>query len=165
MHFPKIPRWQRIIQSLATTEVISSGFLTKYLHRMDTAVLNLSQGRKSLTTMLTGLPVVVLSTIGARTGKTRTLPLAGIPDEDKIILIATSYGSPSHPAWYYNLLANPEIELRQNNHKGKYIARIAEPKERQDYWQLAVHYYPGYLSYEKRCNGREIPIFVLEPAG
>ena len=147
------------------TETISSAFLTKYLHRLDTPVLNLSRGRKSLTTMLTGLPVVVISTTGARSGKTRSLPLAGIPDEDKIILIATWYGNANHPAWYYNLRANPEVELSKNGIKSKYIARIAEPEERQDYWQLAVHYYPGYLSYEKRCNEREIPIFVLEPVG
>jgi deazaflavin-dependent oxidoreductase (nitroreductase family) len=165
MRYPQIPWWQRIIQKLAMTEVISSGFLTNYLHRMDNPVLNLSQGRKSLTTMLTGLPVVVLSTTGARSGKTRTIPLAGIPDEDKIILIPSWFGNASYPAWYYNLRANPEVTLNQNGLRGKYIARMAELEERQDYWQLAVYYYPGYQSYEKRCNGREIPIFVLEPLG
>ncbi len=165
MHYPQIPRWQRLIQRLAMIEVISSGFLSKYLHRMDTTVLKWSQGRKSLTTMLTGLPVVVLSTTGARSGVTRTIPVAGIPDGEKIILIPTSFGSPTYPGWYYNLRAHPEVKLSLNGQTQEYVARIANQEERQDYWQLAVYYYPGYQSYGKRNAGREIPIFVLEPVG
>jgi len=164
MQYPKIPRWQRIIQKLAMIEVISSGFLSKYLHHIDTAVLNMSQGRKSLATMLTGLPVVVVSTTGARSGKTRTIPLGGIPSGENIILIASWFGNPRYPAWYYNLRANPEVTVSQDGKSLEYIARLVEGKERQDCWQLAVHYYPGYQSYEGRTAGREIPIFILEPA-
>jgi len=165
MKYPKIPRWQRLIQRLAMIEVISSGFLSKYLHRMDTTVLKWSQGRKSLTTMLTGLPVVVLSTTGARSGVTRTTPVAGIPDGEKIILIPSNFGSTAYPDWYYNLRAHPEVKLSLNGQIQEYVARIADQEERQNYWQLAVYYYPGYQSYSKRNAGREIPIFVLEPVG
>jgi deazaflavin-dependent oxidoreductase (nitroreductase family) len=165
MHYPQIPWWQRLIQRLAMIEVISSGFLSKYLHRMDTTVLKWSQGRKSLTTMLTGLPVVVLSTTGARSGVTRTTPVAGIPDGEKIILIPSNFGSTAYPDWYYNLRAHPEVKLSLNGQIQEYVARIADQEERQNYWQLAVYYYPGYQSYEKHKAGREIPIIVLRPVG
>lgn len=146
-------------------EVISSGFLRKYLHRMDTSVLKWSQGRKSLTTMLTGLPVVVLSTTGARSGKIRSTPVVAIPHGENIILVPSSFGSSTHPDWYYNMRAYPEVALSSNGQTQAYMARIAEPEERQDFWKLAVYYYPGYQSYEERCGGREIPIFLLELIG
>lgn len=163
MDYPKIPGWKRIIQRLAMIEAISSRFLPKYLHQIDSAVLEMTQGRKNLSTMLSGLPVVVISTTGARSGKTRTIPLGGLPDGDNIILIATWFGNPRYPAWYYNLRANPEVIVSQEGQSRKYIARLADGKERQDCWQLAIHYYPGYQSYEQRTGGREIPIFILEP--
>lgn len=165
MYYPQIPLWQRIIQRLAQIEIISTRFLSKYLHRMDATVLKWSKGKKSLTTMLTGLPVVEISTTGARSGKTRTIPVAGIPDGEKIILVPSSFGSLTYPAWYHNLRAHPEVRLRLNGQTQEYVAHIASQEERQNYWQLAVYYYPGYQSYEKRGAGREIPIFVLEPVG
>ncbi len=155
--------WQSIIQRLAAIEFISSGILSKYLHRWDAAVLKWSNGKKSLTTRLTGLPVVVLTTTGARSGKTRTVPLAGYPDGENIILIASSLGSLQHPAWYYNLCANPQVQLSIDGQTGNYNARIAAKSEWERYWQLALDYYPGYQVYEERTGGREIPIFFLEP--
>jgi deazaflavin-dependent oxidoreductase (nitroreductase family) len=115
--------------------------------------------------MLTGLPVVVLYTTGARSGVTRTTPVAGIPDDEKIILIPSNFGSTAYPDWYYNLRAHPEVKLSLNSQIQEYVARIANQEERQNYWQLALYYYPGYQSYGKRNAGREIPIFVLEPVG
>jgi deazaflavin-dependent oxidoreductase (nitroreductase family) len=163
MHYPHIPWWQRIIQRLAMIDLISTGFLAKYLHRMDTTVLKWSKGGKSMTTMLAGLPVIVLFTTGARSGKSRTIPVAGIPDGEKIILVPSSFGSRKYPGWYYNLRAFPEVELSLKGHKKYYVARIADPEERLDYWQLALHYYPGYQLYEERSDGRKIPLFILEP--
>lgn len=163
MEHSPIRWWQRIIQRLASIEFISSGLLSKYLHRWDAAVLKWSNGEKSLTTMFTGLPVVVLTTTGARSGKPRNVPLAGYPDGENIILIASSLGSFHHPAWYHNLRANPRVQLIINGQTGNYNARIANKSEREGYWQLALDYYPGYQAYEQRCGGREIPIVVLEP--
>jgi deazaflavin-dependent oxidoreductase (nitroreductase family) len=163
MDLPHIPWWQRIIQRLASIEFISTYFLSKYLHRMDTVVLNWTQGKKNLTQMFTGLPVVVITTTGAKSGNTRTIPLAGIPDGEKIILVPTHFGQHNYPAWYYNLLANPKARLGQNGYSSEYIARIANQDEWGDYWNLAVHYYPGYQSYLERSGDRDIPLFVLEP--
>lgn len=164
MNYPHIPWWQRIIQRLATIQFISTGFLSKNLHRMDTAVLNWTHGRKNLTQMLTGLPVVVITTTGAKSGKPRTVPLAGLPDGEKIILVPTHFGQHHYPAWYYNLCANPTAQVRQNGSTKVYIARTADQLEWDEYWDLAVHYYPGYQSYLERSGDREIPLFVLEPA-
>jgi len=144
-------------------EVISNGVLSKNLHHMDNAVLRWSHGRFSLTEILTGLPVVVITTTGAKTGKPRTIPLAGLPDGDKIILVPTYFGQQKYPAWYYNLSANPTAQLTKNGHARKYSARIATPVEWEAYWNLAVYYYPGYQSYMERSGGREIPLFILEP--
>jgi deazaflavin-dependent oxidoreductase (nitroreductase family) len=163
MEHSPIRWWQRIIQRLASIEFISSGFLAKYLHRWDTAVLKWSKGERSLTTLLTGLPVVVLTTTGARSGKPRTIPLAGFPDGGNIILVASSLGNTHNPGWYYNLKANPEVQLNINDQSSNYVARVVDKSERERYWQLALSYYPGYVEYEKRCGGREIPIVVLEP--
>jgi deazaflavin-dependent oxidoreductase (nitroreductase family) len=146
-------------------EFISSRFLSKYLHRLDAAVLNWSHGRKSLTTMLTGLPVITLIAIGAKSGVTRTVLLAGYPDGEDIILVASSFGSRKCPAWYYNLQAYPEVQLNNKGQIGKYISHTANQAERDRYWQLVLDYYPGYQAYEQRSGGREIPILVLEPVG
>ena len=164
MEHSPISWWQRIIQRLASIEFISSGFLSRYLHRWDAAVLKWSNGKKSLTTIFTGLPVVVLTTTGARSGKPRNVPLAGYPDGENIILIASSLGSLHHPAWYYNLKAYPRVHLSIKGQTGNYNARIANELEWKRCWQLALDYYPYYQSYEERTGGREIPIFVLEPA-
>jgi deazaflavin-dependent oxidoreductase (nitroreductase family) len=163
MNYPHIPWWQRIIQRLATIKFISTGFLSKNLHRMDTAVLNWTHGKKNLTQMLTGLPVAVITTTGAKSGKPRTVPLAGLPDGEKIILVPTHFGQHHYPAWYYNLCANPTAQVQQNGSAKEYHARTANQDEWDEYWNLAVHYYPGYQSYLERSGEREIPIFVLEP--
>lgn len=146
------------------TNILSTGFLVKYLHRMDGAVLRWSHGKYSLTNWLSGLPVVVLTTTGAKTGKVRTVPLAGFPDGDNIFLVPTSFGTPHYPAWYHNLIANSQVKINLNGETRKYHARIVEEKkERDSYWQIALDYYPGYEAYEHRSGGRKIPIVLLEP--
>ena len=77
--------------------------------------------------------------------------------------VASSLGSLYHPDWYYNLKANPQVQLSVAGQSSSYYARIASKAEREQYWQLALEYYPGYQAYEGRTNGREIPIVVLEP--
>ena len=164
MDFPDIPRWQRIIQLLDSIEFIASGFLSQKLHKIDCAVLYRTGGKKNLTQMLTGLPVVVITTTGAKTGKPRTIPLAGLPDGDKIILVPTHFGQHTYPAWYYNLCAHPTAQLHQNGLIKEYTARTANTEEWKHYWKLAVHYYSAYEAYLERSGEREIPLFVLEPA-
>lgn len=155
--------WQRIVQKLAMTNFISSRFLAKFLHHIDAAVLRWSKGRISPTTLLAGLPVITLITTGAKSGKPRSVLLAGYPDGINFVLVASSFGSPNHPAWYYNLCANPAAEIILNGATKKYRARIVGRQEREKYWQIVMDYYPGYQAYQRRAGGREIPIFLLQP--
>ena len=156
--------WQRIIQKLATTKVISSGFLSKYLHHIDTAVLKWSNGRATLTTSLSGLPVVTLITTGAKSGQSRKVLLAGYPDGDDIFLVASSFGSLNYPAWYHNLCAHPQVQVNTNGKTRTYEAQVVKRGDRERYWQQALDYYPGYRAYEQRSGGREIPIVLLKLA-
>jgi len=116
-----------------------------------------------MVSLLGGLPVLTLTTTGARSGRKRDVPLIGIPDGIRIIVIASNFGKTNHPAWYYNLSANPEVEVTIGRRKGKYIAREAIEEEYDAYWEKAVSYYGGYDAYKKRTGGRKIPIIVLSP--
>ncbi len=156
------PNWfQRLIQKLAALRALS-WLLSHVLHRVDRAIDRLSRGRLNLTQALTGLPVVMLTTIGAKTGQPRTVPLVAIPDGENIILIASYFGNQHHPAWYYNLIAQPEAILTDHQHSGSCLAREAIDAERDRYWQRAVKVYAGYEAYKRRAK-RLIPIMLLTP--
>jgi deazaflavin-dependent oxidoreductase (nitroreductase family) len=120
-------------------------------------------GRHSLTSLLTGLPVVMMTTRGARSGQLRRVPLVPLVDGEAVILIASAFGSPHNPAWYHNLQAFPQATLSTNGESGIYRARPASAAEWSRYWQMAVETYPGYAAYRARCPEREIPILVLTP--
>jgi deazaflavin-dependent oxidoreductase (nitroreductase family) len=87
----------------------------------------------------------------------------GIEDGERIVLIGSNFGRARHPAWYYNLRANPEATLSVRGQTDRYIAREATEAEREHYWHQAVALYAGYAAYEKRTGGRTIPIMVLTP--
>ncbi len=109
------------------------------------------------------VPVMLLTTTGAKTGQPRTLPLLYITDGDRLILIASNYGGKSHPAWYRNLVANPRVEVLAGKYSGTYTAsEIMNPAERERAWALALDLYAGYGDYEKRAGDRTIPLVRLE---
>jgi deazaflavin-dependent oxidoreductase (nitroreductase family) len=153
---------QRIIKRAASTRA-GSWFFCHAAHRLDLSVIRLSKGRNSLTSIFAGLPVVTLTTIGAKSGQPRTIPLVGIPEDEMVVLIASNFGRAHHPAWYHNLRANPEATLSFHGRTGTYIAREATGPEREAYWQKAVELYAGYATYKERTKGREIPVMMLTP--
>jgi deazaflavin-dependent oxidoreductase (nitroreductase family) len=157
----KIPAWQRALQRFLMKRPVTS-FVAPILHHADAVLLRLSGGRLDFS-RAAGLPVIELTTVGAKTGKSRTLPLAGYPDGDKFVLIASNFGRERNPAWYYNLKANPECVVKKKEQVGTYIARETEGEERERYWNLAVFYYIGFEAYKQRVSHRVIPIMVLEP--
>ena len=106
-------------------------------------------------------PCLLLTTKGARTGKTRTIPLVYVRDGKNLVLIASKGGNPRHPAWYLNLKTNPVVEVFLDGKTGRYTARDAEGEERERLWKKAVGVYSGYEKYRKRAGGREIPVVVL----
>lgn len=158
-HRPNL--FQRLIQRLAALRA-SSWLLARVLPHLDRGLDRLSGGRINLTQALSGLPVVLLTTIGAKTGQRRSVPLVAIPDGHNVILIATWFGNRHHPAWYYNLIAQPAVTLTNHRHSANYQAREVIESERETYWQRAANVYAGYAAYKRRAQ-RVIPIMLLTP--
>ena len=136
--------------------------LSHVAHRLDRFLMTVTNGRYSAAGLLAGLPLISLTTIGAKSGQPRTIPLLGIPDGDNLIVIASNWGQGRHPAWYYNVRANPKVQLGLNGRVFDYVAYETEGKERQRCWQMAVQVYPGYNAYKKWSGTRQIPVIVLE---
>lgn len=133
------------------------------MHHIDQLVLRLSNGRYSASSVAAGLPIVTLTTTGAKSGAPRSVPLVGIPDGEDVILIASNWGQTFYPAWYHNLRAHPQAALSINGRTGTYTAREAIGEERERYWQMATRLYRGYDLYKQRTGGRPIPVMVLTP--
>ena len=155
--------WHSLLRSYGATRV-GTRINRTLLLRLDRLVIQLSGGRATATAWVAGLPMIMLTTTGAKSGKARTTPLIGIPDGRKIIVIASNWGQKKHPAWYINLRAHPEAEVTVKGETRPYMAREATPKERERYWRRAVQLYPGYASYKEWCGDRVIPIMVLSPS-
>lgn len=154
--------WQRIIQKLSAVSPFSN-ILAESLHHLDRFVLRVSGERTTATCLLTGLPVVWVTTIGARSGEQRTTPLLSLQDGERLVLIATSFGRSRNPGWYYNIKANPNVNVSFNGCSGTYVAREVTGEERESYWRQAVSLYPGYGAYKERAGERLIPVIVLTP--
>ena len=114
-------------------------------------------------TTLQGVPVVVVTSVGARSGKLRKNPVMRVEHEGRYALVASKGGAPSHPTWYHNLVAYPRIELQDGPEPRDYIVRVAEGAERAEWWERAVAVWPDYASYQTKTD-REIPVFIAEPA-
>lgn len=153
--------FQRFIHRFLMLNPVSA-FMARVLHHLDAIVLRLTRGNHTVTQVV-GLPIIQLTTTGAKTGQARTLSLVGLVDGEKIALIGTNFGQKHNPSWYYNLKAYSECEARFSGCTDKYIARETEGDEREKYWQVAVSYYKGYDVYKIRAAHRKIPVMILEP--
>ncbi|MFI0816512.1 nitroreductase family deazaflavin-dependent oxidoreductase [Streptomyces sp. NPDC021098] len=114
-------------------------------------------------TTLRGMPVILLTTLGAKSGKIRKTPLMRVEHEGTYAAVASLGGAPKHPVWYFNLLADPRAELRDGTEAWDMKAREVTGEEKALWWQRAVAAYPDYADYQEK-TAREIPVFVLEPA-
>ncbi|HEY2128411.1 MAG TPA: nitroreductase family deazaflavin-dependent oxidoreductase [Streptosporangiaceae bacterium] len=123
-----------------------------------------SGGTRGTTLRDTGLPVVVITNRGARSGKLRKTPLMRVEHDGRYAAVASQGGAPEHPLWYYNFRAEPRVELQDGPRKQPMIARELTGDERAEWWQRAVAAYPPYAEYQQK-TARLIPVFVLEPAG
>src|ERR1700683_2826027 len=111
----------------------------------------------------TGLPVVIITTRGASSGKVRKTPVMRVEHDGSYAAVASRGGAPEHPQWYYNLRDNPRVELQDGPHRWDMTARGITGDERAEWWDRAVAAYPPYAEYQQRTT-RQIPVFVLEPA-
>jgi F420H(2)-dependent quinone reductase len=107
-------------------------------------------------------PSLLLDHVGAKSGQKRTSPLVYGEDGENLILVASKGGYPKNPAWFHNLMANPDTTAQVGSHRRAVHARVASAKERERLWPLMVGVYGGYEDYRRRTE-REIPLVVLEP--
>ncbi|MEV0277933.1 nitroreductase family deazaflavin-dependent oxidoreductase [Streptomyces sp. NPDC050610] len=114
-------------------------------------------------TML-GKPVIILTTRGAKSGKIRKSPLMRVEHDGAYAVVASLGGAPKHPVWYFNVLADPHVELQDGPERRDLTAREVTGEEKARWWRRAVEAYPDYADYQRKTD-REIPVFVLEPAG
>jgi deazaflavin-dependent oxidoreductase (nitroreductase family) len=110
-----------------------------------------------------GMPVIVLTSVGAKSGKIRKTPLMRVEHEGKYAVVASLGGAPTHPVWYYNLKANPQVELQDGPAKQDMVARELAGDEKARWWARSVAAFADYAGYQEKTD-REIPVFVLEPA-
>jgi deazaflavin-dependent oxidoreductase (nitroreductase family) len=121
-----------------------------------------SGGTEGTTLMDTGMPVIVLTNRGVKSGKLRKTPLMRVEHEGRYAVVASQGGAPKHPVWYHNLKADGHVELQDGPVKQDMTAREVTGAERDEWWERAVAAYPPYADYQKKTD-RQIPVFVLEP--
>ena len=107
-------------------------------------------------------PVIVLTSVGAKTGKLRKTALMRVEHEGVYAVVASLGGAPKNPVWYQNLKANPQVELQDRATRRDYLAREVSGDEKAIWWERAVAAWPDYANYQARTD-RQIPVFVLEP--
>ena len=135
----------------------------RVLHHLDQLSYRLTRGRHTFSSWLAGLPVVMLTTTGAKTGQQRTLPVIAVPDGEDLVVIASNWGQRQHPGWYYNLSAHPEATVAVGGVSRRVRAHEATGKERDRLWQQDLEIYPGRSAYARRAANRRIPVVVLAP--
>jgi F420H(2)-dependent quinone reductase len=112
---------------------------------------------------LRGMPIIVVTSIGAQSGLVRKTPLMRVEHDGEYAAVASLGGAPKNPVWYYNLKKNPQVELQDETIKKDYVAREVSGEERDLWWERAVAAYPDYADYQTKTE-RVIPIFVLTEA-
>lgn len=142
-----------------------SWLFARVMHRIDKPVFNLTRGRHTFSSLLAGLPVVMLTTTGARSGVPRSVPVLGLPTSEGLVVIASNFGQARHPAWYHNLRADPRATVAVNGASHGVRAVEATGERRARIWLEGLKIYPGMSQYERRAPQRDIAVFVLEPVG
>jgi deazaflavin-dependent oxidoreductase (nitroreductase family) len=140
-----------------------SWFYARTLHHIDRAVYRLTRGRASFVSWVAGLPIVMLTTTGAKSGRRHTLPLVALPQGDLLVVIASNYGQHRNPSWYHNLRANPRATVVFEGVTREVVARELEGEERQRHYARGIETYPGWRQYRERAAHRQIPVMELTP--
>jgi deazaflavin-dependent oxidoreductase (nitroreductase family) len=128
--------------------------------RKQVELFEATDGREGNT--MRGRPIIVLTSVGAKSGKLRKTPLMRVEHEGEYAVVASLGGAPRHPVWYFNLVANPHVELQDGAERRDYAAREVTGEEKTVWWQRAVAAWPDYAAYQEKTD-RSIPVFVLTP--
>ncbi len=122
-----------------------------------------TNGAEGTTLRDTGMPVIIVTNRGRKTGAIRKTPLMRVADGDNYVLVASKGGAPAHPVWYHNLLADPNVQIRDRERvMDMRVREVSDAGERARLWGLAVAAYPPYADYQERTD-RTIPVFIAEP--
>ena len=148
---------QRVMQAVGSSRP-GAWMFSKTLYQPDKILFKATGGRLTVPSVLAGLPVVMVTTTGAKTGQSRTMPLLGIPVGDDLAVIGSNYG------WVYNLEVDPLAVVGYRDHTVAVVARRADEIETDRVFELAGAVYPGYAKYRIRAHHRVIKVFVLESA-
>jgi deazaflavin-dependent oxidoreductase (nitroreductase family) len=151
---------QRTMRRLSSSRP-GAWLFARSLPQIDKFALRVSRGQVTLTGAAGGIPVLTITTTGARSGRPRTTPLMGVPFGGDIAVIGAHFGQPGTPAWYGNLLAQPRAQVTYRNRTVSATARQAGPDERRAIVGQARKIYAGYEAYARRITGRDIPIMIL----
>ncbi len=153
-------RAEKLLQSFAQTRLGGRLFIGVF-PAIDRRLMPLTRGR--LSTGL-GQPVVLLHVRGARSAVVRTVPLLATKTGDTVLVVASKAGAIKHPAWYHNVVANPDVEMTIDGHRQPMRATvIADGEEREHLWQVVCDNYSGYATYQRRAGSRVIPVVALQP--
>jgi len=152
---------QRAGQSLGSTTA-GAWLFSKLLAPTDRVLFRWFKGRTSAPALLAGLPVMMVTTTGRKSGQPRTTPLIAVPVDDSLALIGTNFGQRHTPAWVFNLEREPQVTVSYRDRRSELRARPASDEERTAVWAAAAGIYGGYDKYQERIKGRAIRIFVLE---
>ena len=152
------PLYERVAVPLVASRP-GAWFYVNVAPYLDRGLLRLTKGR--WTTAGRGR-VGFLKVRGAKSGAERITPLVWTRDGDNLVLVASRGGDVKHPAWYRNVVANPDVRFSKDGVEHAYHARVATAEERPRLWELANRRYPGYAVYQRRAGSREIPLVVLE---
>lgn len=155
---------QRAIQRVAAWAPISRLF-QKTLHVVDRPLYRWSKGRLTVPGLLAGLPVILVTTTGAKSGAPRPSPLLGVPMGDDIAVIGSNFGTERTPGWVHNLEADPAATVTWHDRSVAVVARHATPDETEQAFEAGSVFYSGFPAYRERAAHREIRVFVLETAG
>jgi deazaflavin-dependent oxidoreductase (nitroreductase family) len=133
------------------------------IYRLDRPLYRWTDGKVTVPGIAIGIPVVLLTTTGAKSGLERTMPVMGVPLGESIAVIGSNFAQPKAPAWVFNLLADPRATVRWRDRELAVTARSATDEERERVWANAVRLYRGFGEYRKRITERPVQIFVLDP--
>ena len=121
-----------------------------------------SGGTRANTLRDTGLPIIVMTTVGHKTGKVRKVPLMRVEHDGEYAIVASQGGAPEHPGWYHNLVADTRVSIQDGPEPFACEVRRVHRDDRAAWWERAVHAYPPYADYQDKTE-REIPVFVASP--
>lgn len=158
------PAAHRVLRWFAAT-VPGSWLFARVLHHADRATFRMTGGRRTLTSVLSGLPVVMLTTTGARSGLPRTVPVLGFPIGADVAVAAGNFGSTRDPAWSLNLRRHPAASIAVRGVVRRVVAEELEGADREAVWRDCLAVYPGGAAYARRAGARRIAVFLLRPDG